>query len=332
MTATVSPGSDPGYLINQVGKGGEHYYLKSIEQAGEPAGIWLGEGANDLGLTGEVDHELMSDMYSKFTHPELHAQVRASLSAITAEPGTDEYKAEVAAIYDAARVGRKPYDYTKSTEEKVAKALEELGPDATPEQRREAELKVRQNAPTSRSYYDVTFSVPKSYSLLHAGFQIEAQRLRAAGDEEGAAAAQAKADTVWECVMEGVQAGLEFLQEPQGGHLTLVLVAVVPGEDEHGRPVAVRDLRDVDEGARPAGGVRDLRKRQVADLLPGAREVDGAADGRVDHARPSSTRVTAISVASSSRSASASVCAYEKCERLRLRGSSKMPSRISSRR
>ncbi|MGR3939076.1 MobF family relaxase [Streptomyces sp. BRA346] len=216
MTATVSPGSDPGYLINQVGKGGEHYYLKSIEQAGEPAGIWLGDGAKDLQLTGEVDHELMSDMYSKFTHPGQHADVRASLSAITAEPGSDEYKAEVAAIYDAARVGRKPYDYTKSTEEKVAKALEKLGPDATPEQRREAELKVRQNAPSSRSYYDVTFSVPKSYSLLHAGFQIEAQQLRAAGDLEGAAAAQAKADTVWECVMEGVQAGLEFLQEEAG--------------------------------------------------------------------------------------------------------------------
>lgn len=216
MTATVSPGSDPGYLINQVGKGGEHYYLKSIEQAGEPAGIWLGDGANDLGLTGEVDHELMSDMYSKFTHPELHEQVRASLSAITAEPGTDEYKAEVAAAYDAARVGRKPYDYTKSTEEKVAAALKKLGPDATPEQRCEAELKVRQNAPTSRSYYDVTFSVPKSYSLLHAGFQIEAGRLREAGDLEGAAAAQAKADQVWDSVMEGVQAGLEFLQEEAG--------------------------------------------------------------------------------------------------------------------
>ncbi|WP_078894846.1 MobF family relaxase [Streptomyces sp. NRRL S-1022] len=216
MTATVSPGSDPGYLINQVGKGGEHYYLKSIEQAGEPAGMWLGDGAKDLGLTGEVDHELMSDMYSKFTHPQFHARVRASLSAIIAEPGSDEWKAEVAAVYDAARVGRKPYDYAKSTEEKVAAALEKLGPDATPEQRREAELKVRQNAPSSRSYYDVTFSVPKSYSLLHAGFQIEAQRLREAGDLEGAAAAAAKADAVWEAVMEGVQAGLEFLQEEAG--------------------------------------------------------------------------------------------------------------------
>ncbi|MGW7222453.1 MobF family relaxase [Streptomyces sp. NPDC054826] len=216
MTATVSPGSDPSYLIDQVGRGGEHYYLKAIEQAGEPAGIWLGDGAADLGLTGEVDHELMSDMYSKFTDPRLHEQVRASLSAITAEPGSDEYKAQVAAIYDEARVGRKPMDYTKSIEERVAKALDELGPDATPEQQRAAELKVRQNAPSARSYYDVTFSVPKSYSLLHAGYQIEAARLRDAGDLEGAAEAAAKADAVWECVMEGVQAGLEFLQEEAG--------------------------------------------------------------------------------------------------------------------
>ncbi|MEV8530241.1 MobF family relaxase [Streptomyces sp. NPDC052000] len=216
MTATVSPGSDPGYLMNAVGRGGEHYYLKSIEQAGEPAGIWLGSAAKDLGLTGEVDHDLMSDMYSKFTHPGLHAEVRASLSAITAEPGSDEYTAQVAAIYDEARVGRKPYDYTKSTEEKVAAAVETLGPDSTPEQRRAAELKVRQNAPSSRSYYDVTFSAPKSYSLLHAGFQIEAARLREAGDLEGAAAAAEKADQVWECLMEGVQAGLEFLEEEAG--------------------------------------------------------------------------------------------------------------------
>ncbi|MFD8242399.1 MobF family relaxase [Streptomyces albidoflavus] len=216
MTATVSPGSDPGYLIDAVGRGGEHYYLKSIEQAGEPAGIWLGTGANDLGLTGEVDHELMNDMYSKFTHPGLHEEVRASLSAITAEPGSDEYKAQVAAIYDEARVGRRPYDYTKSTEAKVEAALEKLGPDSTPEQRREAELKVRQNAQSSRSYYDVTFSAPKSYSLLHAGFQIEAARLREAGDLEGATAAAAKADQVWECLMEGVQAGLEFLEQEAG--------------------------------------------------------------------------------------------------------------------
>ncbi|MFF8414931.1 MobF family relaxase [Streptomyces omiyaensis] len=216
MTATVSPGSDPSYLIDQVGRGGEHYYLKAIEQAGEPAGIWLGDGAADLGLAGEVDHELMSDMYTSFTDPRLHADVKSSLSALADDLSPEEYRAQVAAIYEAARVGRKPMDYTKSTEERVAKALDELGPDATPEQQRAAELKVRQNAPSARSYYDVTFSVPKSYSLLHAGYQIEAARLRDAGDFEGAAAASAKADAVWESVMEGVQAGIEFLQDEAG--------------------------------------------------------------------------------------------------------------------
>ena len=72
--------------------------------------------------------------------------------------------------------------------------------------------------------------------------------------------------------------------------------------------------------------------RSYADLLPLTREVDRAPDGRVDHGRVSRNRVTATSVASSRRSTSVSVCAYEKCERLRFSGSSKMPSFMSSRR
>ena len=77
--------------------------------------------------------------------------------------------------------------------------MEELGPDATPEQRREAELKVRQNAPTARSYYDVTFSVPKSLQPAARGLPDRGRALRDAGDLEGASAAAAKADEVWEC-------------------------------------------------------------------------------------------------------------------------------------
>src|SRR5690606_1568997 len=83
-------------------------------------------------------------------------------------------------------------------------------------QQRAAELKVRQNAPSARSYYDVTFSVPKSYSLLHAGYQIEAARLPDAGALARAAEAAATADAVWACVMEGAQAALESLQEEAG--------------------------------------------------------------------------------------------------------------------
>ncbi len=79
--------------------------------------------------------------------------------------------------------------------------------------------------------------------------------------------------------------GLQLLEQAQRGDLALVLVAVVPGEHEHGRPVAVRDRRDVDERARPAGRVRDLREREVPDLLAGSGEVDRAGDGMA-HAAP----------------------------------------------
>ena len=84
--------------------------------------------------------------------------------------------------------------------------------------------------------------------------------------------------------------GCELLEQPQRGDLALVLVAVVSGEDEHGRPLAVRDRRDVDERARPAGGVRDLREREVPDLLAGRGEVDRAGDRgvRVTRASPGS--------------------------------------------
>ena len=73
--------------------------------------------------------------------------------------------------------------------------------------------------------------------------------------------------------------GLQLLEQPQRGDLALVLVAVVPGEHEDGRPLAVRDRPDVDERARPARRVRDLREREVPDLLAGGGEVDRAGDG-----------------------------------------------------
>ena len=86
--------------------------------------------------------------------------------------------------------------------------------------------------------------------------------------------------------------GLQLLDQPQRRDLALVLVAVVPGEDEHVRPVAVRDRRDRDEGARPAAGVRDLRELEPAELLARSREVDRAGDlgGRVTRVRPAPRR------------------------------------------
>ncbi|MFJ4851684.1 MobF family relaxase [Streptomyces sp. NPDC088733] len=215
--------------MNAVGKGAEHYYLKAIEQAGEPAGLWLGDGAADLGLTGEVDHEVMAALYGQFTDPRRLEEARTVTEARwedfrAAHPdlrvGTAAYakarasiEAEVRAEY---RLGSAIRDYSKSTEKRVAEALAELPAGATPEKRRAVEMGVRANAQQNRMYYDATFSAPKSWSLLHASLQIKAAQSREAGDLEAAQEFAGQADQVWAAWMEGVEAGLQYLQDEAG--------------------------------------------------------------------------------------------------------------------
>ncbi|MFB7677870.1 MobF family relaxase [Kitasatospora purpeofusca] len=249
MTATISPGVDPEYLLGQVASGGENYYLKAIELQGEPAGIWMGSGAGDLGLTGEVDPKIMREMYSHCVDPrrvdELQSVIDERWDAYKAKHpslafGTEEYakaKAEVVAKARAEhRLGQKVRDYSKSTETKIAEAREALGPDATPEQLRAAEQEVRRTANHGRTYYDVTFSAPKSWSLLHAGLQVQAAEAREAGDVELADRYSWQADQVWASWMEGVQAGLEHMEE-QAGYAREGRFAGSAGEQATGRRV-----------------------------------------------------------------------------------------------
>jgi len=249
MTATVSPGANPDYLLGQVASGGENYYLKAIEVQGEPAGIWMGDGTGDLGLSGEVDPKIMKEMYSHCIDPrkvdELHTVTEERWDAYKAKHpelqfGTPEYglakakvQAEVRAEY---RVGQKIRDYSKSTERKIAEAHEKLGPDATPEQMRAEELKIRRTADQGRTYYDVTFSAPKSWSLLHAGLQTAAIEARESGDVQLADHFTWQAEQVWASWMEGVQAGLEHLQE-QAGYAREGRFAGEKGEEATGRRV-----------------------------------------------------------------------------------------------
>lgn len=84
----ISKGSDPGYPTKAVGQGAEHYYLRSIDEAGEPPGIWLGAAAGELGLTGEVDAAVMTNLYTDFIDPRKRDAMHAQLDAITAEKGS----------------------------------------------------------------------------------------------------------------------------------------------------------------------------------------------------------------------------------------------------
>jgi conjugative relaxase-like TrwC/TraI family protein len=66
------------------------------------------------------------------------------------------------------------------------------------------------------SFLDVTFSAPKSVSVMGVAFERAANDARAAGDEPTAQAWEAHARAVEDAVMAGARAALDYLQERAG--------------------------------------------------------------------------------------------------------------------
>ncbi|MGZ6134746.1 MAG: MobF family relaxase, partial [Myxococcaceae bacterium] len=146
------------------------YYTTGVEH-GEPPGTWWGRGADSLGLRGEVTEDVMEKLYGGLTDP------------ATGEP-----------------LGSPPREYA-SFEDRLA-ALLAKEPDATPERVAELELAARKSHREARTYADLTFSPPKSWSVLHAA-------LEHAGRHEEAA-------QVWDAWEAGAHAGLEYLMDEAG--------------------------------------------------------------------------------------------------------------------
>ena len=67
---SLHAGYDVGYLTDAVGSGAVDYYLSSAGKNGEPPGIWMGHGARDLGLAGEVNADVMRDLYHRDEGPD----------------------------------------------------------------------------------------------------------------------------------------------------------------------------------------------------------------------------------------------------------------------
>ncbi|MFE9334912.1 MobF family relaxase [Streptomyces sp. NPDC006925] len=218
---SISAGSDPRYLTKEVGQGAEHYYLRSIGEAGEPPGYWLGAGLEELGLSGEVENEVFEDLFTSWIDPRKRDEMYAQLDAIPHERGTAEYAKAEKAIRKDATLGNPPKSYEKAFEKRLDAALEKAREQApsgelSPEQAKSIELSVRKEAPSATLYYDLTFSAPKSWSVYHASLQVKAMEAREAGDEETAAEYSRQAEQVWDCWKEGVQAGLQHMQEEAG--------------------------------------------------------------------------------------------------------------------
>ena len=102
-----------------------------------------------------------------------------------------------------------------SDEQLYAQALERE-PDATAERRAELRVEAGKKARHNVAFFDVTFSVQKSVTLLHTAFEAQEVAARAAGDEETAAAWAALRKAVEDAIWAGNNAGLAYLAEHAG--------------------------------------------------------------------------------------------------------------------
>ncbi len=191
---TISSGYDPGYLTHAVATGRENYYLSAVAEHGEPPGIWTGLGCPELGLPvgSEVDNKIMERLYSGFV-----------------DPRDPEHK---------ATLGRAPSAFAGNNDKVAALIAERVAaePEASQERRDQIIMQATKEQRAAVYFFDATFSVPKSVSLLHASLQVRAQQARQAGRAEEAEEWAARAQTVWDAIMAGNQAMLEYLQREAG--------------------------------------------------------------------------------------------------------------------
>src|SRR3954447_7697848 len=145
---SISSGHSAGYLTGSVGAGREDYYTGAVAE-GEPPGTWHGRGAASLGLVGEVDPDVMHAVFGEFSDPR---------DPLFADPETRD---------QAARLGRAPKQF-RTPDEVVAKRVKAYSGTPTPEQVQAWRIEAERSQPKAVMFYDLTFSVPKSVTVLWA--------------------------------------------------------------------------------------------------------------------------------------------------------------------
>ena len=196
---TISPGHDASYPWRQIGTSAESgktaqagvgYYLSPSEKGGEPPGRWQGAGVADLGFRqGQViDRTVFERLYGTFIDPR-------DPTGLT-------------------RLGRAPQHFRSA--EEIFAVLVALEPEATAERRAQLMIEAKSQVRTPVQYFDVTFSVSKSITLLHASAMANAARAAATGDLEAAGYWEQAAGDIWACIQAGNQAALEYLQREAG--------------------------------------------------------------------------------------------------------------------
>jgi hypothetical protein len=159
---TLHAGHDVAYFTSGQHRGGCAGAMSYYAAAGEPPGEWAGKGTATLGLNGTVDPDIIERLYQENIGPggELLVKRRQSKKA---------NERESAAAYLAAN------PYASTTELAEVRAAE------------------RGKDPHQVPYFDLTISAVKSVSVLHASYRVAARQARHRGDQDQAAALDARA-------------------------------------------------------------------------------------------------------------------------------------------
>ena len=192
---TISSGHSADYLLDAVATGRENYYTGAVAE-GQPPGRWYGAGAAELGLTGLVDAQDMKAVFEHYLDPR--------------DPHFRNPK-RWDAVATLGHTGRR-----YQTAEEIFQRSLDAEPYADAERREQLRLDASKRARKNVAFLDVTFSVQKSVTILHAAFEAQEVKARNVGDEEAARAWGAYRQAVEDAIWAGNQAGLDYLQDHAG--------------------------------------------------------------------------------------------------------------------
>jgi hypothetical protein len=180
---TLHAGHDVAYFTRGQGAGGCAGAMSYYTAAGEPPGVWAGKAAARLGLAGLVNAETIEELFMEGVGPdgEVLARRRQPKDA-------GQREAAAVAAYRAA------HPYASEIEVAEVRAAE------------------RGKDPHTVPYFDLTISAVKSVSVLHASYRAGARQARGRGDEDQAAALDAKADEVENALMESAREAVAWLE------------------------------------------------------------------------------------------------------------------------
>jgi hypothetical protein len=170
------------YLTSGQHAGGCAGAMSYYTATGEPPGQWAGKGAAALGLTGQVDPVVIARLCQHNIGPggELLVERRQSWAV--------EREEAAVAAYRAAH----PY----------ASAVELA----------EVRAAARSTDPHLVPYFDLTVDVVKSVSVLHASYRVSARQARERGEQDQAAALDARADKIEAALMDAAREAVAWLE------------------------------------------------------------------------------------------------------------------------